>query len=330
MEVLPPDLSQDDRRVILSALDKYLNYLILESLLHGVYTGIVAVTLWAMFTSMKRLHGTFLRTIIITLYVLSTIVFAIDWVFERRAFIDYGYNCFSMFLALSGDSPWHRADSFIDSIPGGISTILVDVTIRCWTLWDRQWRVVLIPIMCSVVATAIETVALIVYLILVGRNMTAAYYADIIAAYMKAIAPTFLVLRVAVRSTSSFSDEESTNSGPLSDINFGPTGENNSSLNSSDQSVSGSRGTNTTEIRRDKTAADYTDLVLVYIRAIAPILLILRVAATPDSSSGDKESDVSINISDINFRPMGENTNPDNPSEWRFSGSRGMYATETV
>ncbi|SJL18791.1 uncharacterized protein ARMOST_22392 [Armillaria ostoyae] len=53
-------------------------------------------------------------------------------------------------------------------------------------------------------------------------------------------------------------------------------------------------------------AADYTDLVLVYIRAIAPILLILRVTATPVSSSGDKESDVSINISDINFQPMGK------------------------
>ncbi|KAK0244828.1 hypothetical protein EDD85DRAFT_809781 [Armillaria nabsnona] len=76
--------------------------------------------------------------------------------------------------------------------------------------------------------------------------------------------------------------------------------------------------------------ADYTDLVLVHIRAITPILLILRVATTSNSCSGDKESNVSINISDIHFQPMGESTSSGNPSEQRFSGSRGMHTTETV
>ncbi len=78
---------------------------------------------------MKRSHGAFLRTIIIMLYVLFTMAFIMDWIFSRRAFIDYGYNYFGVFIALVDDSRWRREDDFIDGIIGGICTILVDVTI---------------------------------------------------------------------------------------------------------------------------------------------------------------------------------------------------------
>ncbi|KAK0237609.1 hypothetical protein EDD85DRAFT_830887 [Armillaria nabsnona] len=319
----PPDLSQDDMRAIVDMLDVCLNLIILQALLHGLYTGIVAVTLWTTYTSTKRLHNTFLRTIIILLYLLSTMAFAISWAFEHRTFIKYGYNYYSVFRAFTDDGPWWRACYLISSITGGISTILVDVTLtwRCWTLWDRQWWVILIPMMCAVVgavmkgmqmfsdihvlllsdnmneyvaqidwpliyslmtlatnlmctlfivyrivhfaqrifsfrsiisamieSSAIYPLAMIVYLVLVGRNLMSASYADIIVAYSKGIAPTFLVLRVATGSTSSSDDEESTNSRPLSDINFRPMGEEDtSSSNPSDQSISGSHGTRTTE-----------------------------------------------------------------------------------
>ncbi|KAK0193048.1 hypothetical protein F5146DRAFT_1136882 [Armillaria mellea] len=46
MEGLPPDLSQDDIRAIVYMLDVGLNLIIMESLLHGLYTSIVVVTLW--------------------------------------------------------------------------------------------------------------------------------------------------------------------------------------------------------------------------------------------------------------------------------------------
>ncbi len=104
--------------------------------------------------------------------------------------------------------------------------------------------------------------------------------------------------------------------------------------------------------RRNMMTADYADTILAYIlvkrylysflfnnwlffivwQAIAPTLLILRVAATPDSSSGDKEPKMSMNISDINFRPMGGNTSFDNPSEQSFlAGSHGtVHVTEVV
>ncbi|KAK0421512.1 hypothetical protein EV421DRAFT_1982940 [Armillaria borealis] len=315
MHVPSPDLSQDEKSALFGELDTYLNALILESWFHGLYTGIVVATLWTILTATKRLHGPFLRTIIIMLYVLRTLAFVMEWAFERHAFIENGYNDYSVFAALMGNDLWWRVSYFIAGITGGISTILVDITIiwRCWVLWDFQWPVVLIPIMFLVAATVtfallattlarvyhsqleidwpliyivlsltttlmctllivyrivrfahrlllfrriisaliesamIYTLTLTVYLALVGRQMTTAYYADIVATYARAVAPTLLALRVAAGSTSISSDEESNASGNISDIRFGPMGENSSSSNPSDESFSGSHGTGTAE-----------------------------------------------------------------------------------
>ncbi|PBK62551.1 hypothetical protein ARMSODRAFT_1061270 [Armillaria solidipes] len=294
MEVPPSVLPQDDRRVFFNILALNMDCLILESLLHGLYTGIVVVTLWTIFSSPKRSQGTFLRTITITLYVLSTITFVKDWVFEYRAFIEYGDNYYSVYTALVGISPWWRANDLINSITGGISTLLVDVTIiwRCWTLWDRKWQVVLIPIICAVAGTAMKTMqtlrnllnftddmsksghfaeeinwislfrsvistlvessamyslVLIVYLALAVKNLEVAYYADTFASYIRAIAPTLLVLRVAARSNSSSSNEEQT-SRDLSILCFTQM-EENSCGDVGDPSSSGSHcGTGATEI----------------------------------------------------------------------------------
>ncbi|SJL17105.1 uncharacterized protein ARMOST_20647 [Armillaria ostoyae] len=323
MHVPSPDLSQDEKSALFGELDTYLNALILESWFHGLYTGIVVATLWIILTATKRLHGPFLRTIIIMLYVLRTLAFVMEWAFERHAFIENGYNDYSVFSALMGNDLWWRVSYFIAGITGGISTILVDITIiwRCWVLWNCQWSVVLIPIMFLVAATVMKamqmfsdirtvgnnisesvsfateidwpliyivlsltttlmctllivyrivrfahrlllfrriisaliesamiyTLTLTVYLALVGRQMTTAYYADIVATYARAIAPTLLALRVAAGSTSISSDEESSTSGNISDIRFGPMGENSSSSNPSDESFVESHGTGTAE-----------------------------------------------------------------------------------
>ncbi|KAK0244802.1 hypothetical protein EDD85DRAFT_1018387 [Armillaria nabsnona] len=159
MQTSPPALSQSDRDIIFNELDLALNCLILQALLHGMYTGIVAVTLWTIFSSPRRLHSTFLCTIIITLYVLSTIAFTVNWVFKHRAFIDYGDSLNSMFIALVLITPWSTANNLVNSISGGISTILIDATIiwRSWVLWDREWRVIFVPMVCAVAGTVMKT-----------------------------------------------------------------------------------------------------------------------------------------------------------------------------
>ncbi|PBK96182.1 hypothetical protein ARMGADRAFT_1028378 [Armillaria gallica] len=177
-----------------------LNCLILEFLFHDVYTSIIAVTLWT--------------------------------------------------ISLMDESLWWRVDYLITGITGGINTIPVNITIiwHCWVLWDCQC----VPVMKAmqilsdlqgagdVESTMIYTLMLIMYLALEGRNTMAAYYADIVVAYVRAIALTLLVLCVAAGSMSISSDEESNTSRNISDINFRPMGENSSSSNPSDKSFSGS------------------------------------------------------------------------------------------
>ncbi|KAK0460272.1 uncharacterized protein EV420DRAFT_1535964, partial [Desarmillaria tabescens] len=268
-----------------------------------------------MFSSPKRLHGTFLRTVIITLYLLATMAFVMDWAFIRHAFIAYGDNYIKVFGAIVDDGLWWRLDYFVAGITGGISTLLVDTTIiwRCWVLWDRQWRIFSLPIVCTVAGTVMKvmqilsdllnssngfseaggfaaktdwsliyilmtlvttlfctllivyriirfahrlllfrsiiyaltescviySLALIVYLALVGKNMAAAYYVDIVAAYVKVIAPTLLVLHVAVSSKPSASNEETSRSRDLTEICFRRMDE-NSCDDVGDASVPGS------------------------------------------------------------------------------------------
>ncbi|PBK62557.1 hypothetical protein ARMSODRAFT_964056 [Armillaria solidipes] len=158
MQAPPTNISQDDMKAMFGVLDLDLNRLILQSLLHGLYTGIVAVTIWTIFSSPKRLRSSFLSTIIIALYVLSTIAFGIDWAFKRHTFIQYGDNYYRVYTALVDDSPWWRANYLAGSINGGVSTLLVDITIiwRCWILWDYRWRVIFVPIVCVVGSTAMK------------------------------------------------------------------------------------------------------------------------------------------------------------------------------
>ncbi|PBK96135.1 hypothetical protein ARMGADRAFT_1077645 [Armillaria gallica] len=176
MEAPPPDLSQHDKSVILDSLDLTLNITILHASLHGIclspvpevslfniyfeglYTGIIAITLWITFTSTKRSQHAFLRAMIIMLYVLRTMSFMMICVHQSHAFIEHGNNSYSVFTALIEGS-WSRACGLVDEITGGISTLLVDIAIiwRCWVLWDRQWRIVSLPIICAAAGIVMKT-----------------------------------------------------------------------------------------------------------------------------------------------------------------------------
>ncbi|KAK0472646.1 hypothetical protein IW261DRAFT_1661314 [Armillaria novae-zelandiae] len=274
----PNDLSQYEKNLILDILDLSLNHTILQSLLQGLYTLIVAITLWTIFSSPKKSGNAFLLTVIIILYVLTTIAFGFGWAYEQRALIQNGDNFFTVFSALQDISPWWRASQLVIGISGGISTFIVDLTIiwRCWALWGRRWRIIFMPGLCAIAgivakslqilsiffnttsnignsggfaadidwaliylsltlattllctllivyrivrlasgvssyrkivemvieSSAMYSLTLIVYLALVARNLESAYYVDIITAYVKVIAPTLLVGRVAASGNS--------------------------------------------------------------------------------------------------------------------------------
>ncbi|KAK0432296.1 hypothetical protein EV421DRAFT_1849379 [Armillaria borealis] len=250
MESPPADLSQYERDLIFESLDLNFNRTILESLLQGLYTLIVAITLWTTFT----------------LFVLTTVAFGVDWAYQRRAFIQNGDNFFTVFFALQAISPWWRAYQLVISISGGLSTFIVDITIiwRCWVFWGLakslqirstfinttsdigntggfaaqiDWALIYLSLtlattlLCTLLivyrivrlasgvssyrkiveivieSSAMYSLTLIVYLALVARNLESAYYADMIMAYIKVIAPTLLIGRVAAGSNSNPSSQ---------------------------------------------------------------------------------------------------------------------------
>ncbi|KAK0492349.1 hypothetical protein EDD18DRAFT_1109099 [Armillaria luteobubalina] len=225
MDPRPPDISQDEKNMLFSVLYLNMNTMVLEALLHGLYIGIVPVTLWTIFYSYRRLQRTVMRIIIVTLYVLSTIPFVINWAFERSAFINHGNNYYYTFTVL-----WYNWRY-------KCASYLYDYYWRCWVLWDRQWRVLFIPIGCVVVG--------------IGRNLESANYADIVAAYIKPIAPTLLVARVSAHGNTSLRQEQMVamweHHRPL-DGCFGEECTNNSHLlDDGDQMVSGSSGKETVD-----------------------------------------------------------------------------------
>ncbi|PBK96188.1 hypothetical protein ARMGADRAFT_1028382 [Armillaria gallica] len=155
-----------------------------------------------------------------------------------------GMKAMQMFSGIHVLSDISKGALFVTEIDWSlISTLLIVYRI---VRFARRLSLFRHIISALIESAMIYTLVLIVYLVLVGGNMMVAYYAEVVAAYVRAIAPTLLALRVAAGSTSISSDEESNTSGNISDINFKPMGENSSS-DASDESFSGSYGTRTTE-----------------------------------------------------------------------------------
>ncbi|SJL15556.1 uncharacterized protein ARMOST_19057 [Armillaria ostoyae] len=158
IQVPPSDISEDDKQGIFVTLDVNLNSMVLQALLHGLYTGIVSVTLWMILTSPKQLRGTSLFTMIAILYVLLTTLFAMAWAMMHHAFIENGDNYYTVITELGDHGSWWRAYNLFSDISGGISTLLVDVVIiwHCWILWDCQWQSVLIPMISTVASIVLK------------------------------------------------------------------------------------------------------------------------------------------------------------------------------
>ncbi|KAK0433282.1 hypothetical protein EV421DRAFT_2023600 [Armillaria borealis] len=93
----------------------------------------------------------FLIFIILLLYLLATVHLYYGWAVEiAYATLPNGENFWTAFECTPG-TPIFLALG-IDAI---LSTILADATLiwRCWIVWGRSWRIVLVPIACTTLAT---------------------------------------------------------------------------------------------------------------------------------------------------------------------------------
>ncbi|PBK98799.1 hypothetical protein ARMGADRAFT_1162066 [Armillaria gallica] len=151
---IPLGLS-DYRFVVFQVLDAQLNTIILCALLYGIYTGILAVTLWTIFINKCWPIRRAVVVIIILLHVLITINFAAHWSHLRSAFIKNGQNYGTIYLILESTD----ATTWVMSIAASISTILTDLYMIwcCWMVWGWCWLVVLLPILSLLAAIVSRT-----------------------------------------------------------------------------------------------------------------------------------------------------------------------------
>ncbi|KAK0221111.1 hypothetical protein EDD85DRAFT_983343 [Armillaria nabsnona] len=147
-----PELTNSEIKAIFVSLDGQLNQAILNALLHGIHTGVVAVTLWTVASrnncrNYRRPH--FLIVTILLLYCLATYNLYYGWgVVVKLNFIDTNGESF---LEAYQYSPVATPLLLTQGIDALLSTVLADAILiwRCWIVWGRSWLVVLVPIVSS-------------------------------------------------------------------------------------------------------------------------------------------------------------------------------------
>ncbi|PBK67625.1 hypothetical protein ARMSODRAFT_1020621 [Armillaria solidipes] len=143
---IPSDLPNDDKAYAFQCRDAQLNSTILYALLHGIYTGILAVTLWNIFINKCWPIRRAMVIVIILLHALITVNFSATWSYIHSAFIQNGQNFWTVYLKLNGAD---QAVTWEMGITASISAILTDLYMiwYCWMIWGRRWLVVLLPLL---------------------------------------------------------------------------------------------------------------------------------------------------------------------------------------
>ncbi|KAK0480805.1 hypothetical protein IW261DRAFT_1143861 [Armillaria novae-zelandiae] len=147
-----PSLTNELKVSVFHYMDAELNSTIFYALLHGIYTGILAATLWNIFVNKCWPIRRAMIVVIILLHALITVNVAAFWSHLHSAFVDNGDNFWTVGLELQGpDVAW----IWETGVSAFFSTILADFYIIwfCWMVWGRRWRVVLLPMFSLVSAT---------------------------------------------------------------------------------------------------------------------------------------------------------------------------------
>ncbi|KAK0203798.1 hypothetical protein DFS33DRAFT_832692 [Desarmillaria ectypa] len=125
----------------------------------GIYTGILAVTLWNIFINKCWPIRRALVVVIILLHALTTVNFAAYLSYIHSSFIENGQSFSSMYLKLNGTN---QATFLEMGIAAAMSTILTDLYMiwYCWMVWGRRRLVVLFPILFLISATVSKIIVI--------------------------------------------------------------------------------------------------------------------------------------------------------------------------
>ncbi|KAK0445285.1 uncharacterized protein EV420DRAFT_1484341 [Desarmillaria tabescens] len=187
-----PDLTDHEKAFIFQFLDANLNSGILYALLHGIYTSILAVTLW----------NISMVTVIILLYALITINFGANWSHTHFAFIESGQSFQAVYSGLQDIQAayWETDLVLLDGLGMTLACYSASNTFPGFCDWLRRGaegrlRVYHRFIEILVESSALYSITLILFLVFTIRNRQGQYYLDIAASIVKELA---LALRSAL------------------------------------------------------------------------------------------------------------------------------------
>ncbi|SJL13658.1 uncharacterized protein ARMOST_17105 [Armillaria ostoyae] len=152
--------TESDKALIFYELDADLNSVIFCSLLHGIYTGIIAITLGNMiFMDKSRPTGRALTIIIILLYITTTVDFALTWSYAHSVFVDHGQTLWTKYMSYQTPGMGITIGA---ASAGAICTVLADSTMvwRCWIVWGRRWQTVLLPVLLLISTIVLKIIAM--------------------------------------------------------------------------------------------------------------------------------------------------------------------------
>ncbi|KAK0433268.1 hypothetical protein EV421DRAFT_1910257 [Armillaria borealis] len=148
------ELTEAEMKDIFVGLDTQFNEVLINALTHGIYTGVVIVTLWTIASRDNYQNSRRPRLfvfIILVLYILATCNFYCGWAQNVSYFSTAGEFFWEAYKSKRDQGTPILLTMGIDAI---LSTALADATLiwRCWIVWGRTWRIVLIPIACTTLA----------------------------------------------------------------------------------------------------------------------------------------------------------------------------------
>ncbi|SJK98326.1 uncharacterized protein ARMOST_01591 [Armillaria ostoyae] len=181
---IPSGLTNDNKVLLFQILEAQLNSTILYALLHGIYTGILAVTLWNILINKCWPIRRAMVYVIILLHALITISVAATWSNIHSAFIANGQSFWRVYLKLTSAG---LAAYWETGIAASMSTILADLYVVYLVLLDGLGT----TLACCSASNTFPGL----------RDCCGEFYLDVVAAIAKGIAPTLLVGRAAAGHT---------------------------------------------------------------------------------------------------------------------------------
>ncbi|KAJ7584554.1 hypothetical protein C8J56DRAFT_1166619 [Mycena floridula] len=150
----------DISSLIYTVNDVTLQATILEVFFFGLYTVIVALTLWGL-QSRRRGDGnaSWMTAVTLLMYLLSTVHVALSWYLLRQGFIVNGSTFLTAGEAIIEQSEWFRVTG---ATIFAINTLIADCTFiwRCWVVWGKNWWIIVLPVLLTVIGTVFSALAL--------------------------------------------------------------------------------------------------------------------------------------------------------------------------